>query len=227
MGSWYKRREAQRRFSLYLSATCLATAFGGLIAAAIGNMDGMCSLSGWRWIFIIEGILTVLLALVCFAFLPNVPEQAKWLKDEEREYVRARLRVEQGNSALTHRITVRDVWEVIRDPKAIITGILHLTVSVPGTMGTYFAPTIIESLGIYSRIETQWRTVPVWMVAFVLTLAVAYGSDKIGNRYVLTIVCAVISIVGYAILFETDNVQVRYAALFLAIAGVHALMPCT
>jgi len=227
MGSWYKRREAQRRFSLYLSATCLATAFGGLIAAAIGNMDGMCSLSGWRWIFIIEGILTVLLALVCFAFLPNFPEQAKWLTDEEREYVRARLRVEQGNSALTHRITVRDVWEVIRDPKAIITGILHLTVSVPGTMGTYFAPTIIESLGIYSRIETQWRTVPVWMVAFVLTLAVAYGSDKIGNRYALTIVCAVISIVGYAILFETDNVQVRYAALFLAIAGVHALMPCT
>lgn len=228
MGSWYRRREAQQRFSLYLSATCLATGFGGLIAAAIGNMNGVCGLSGWRWIFIIEGVLTCVLAVICFALLPNFPEQAKWLTEEEREYVRARLRAEQGSSALNHHITIRDVWEVIRDPKVMLAGMLHLAVSVPGNMGTYFAPTIVQSLGIYSRIETQLHTVPVWMVAFVLTLAVAYGSDKIGSRYAATMVTAIITLVGYAILFQvTQNVQARYAALYLAIAGVSALMPGT
>lgn len=228
MGSWYTRKEAQQRFSFYLNATNLSSAFGGLLAAAIGKMDRAGGLAGWRWIFILEGSLTCLVALASFALLPNFPEQAKWLNDEEREFVQARLKAEQGNSVLGHRITICDTWEVLKDPKVLLAGMIHLVISVPGNMGTYFAPTIVESLGVYSPIETQLRTVPVWMVAFALTLIVAYVSDKIQNRYVVTLFCCMVALVGYGILFgDFDSMHTRYGALFLAISGVASLMPGT
>ena len=206
--------------------TNLSSGFGGLIAAAIGKMDGACGLAGWRWIFIIEGMLTCVVALGCYGLLPNFPEQAKWLTAEEREFVQVRLRAEQGSSALEHRITARDVWEVVRDPRVMLAALIHLAISVPGSMGAYFAPTIVENLGVYSPIETQLRTVPVWMVAFVLSLLVAYASDMVQNRYSAALFCCMVGVVGYAMLFQIfNNVQARYAGLFLAVSGVSAMMP--
>lgn len=226
LGSWYTRKEAQKRFSFYLSMVNLSTGFGGLIAAAIGKIDGACGLAGWRWIFIIEGMLTCVVALGCYGLLPNFPEQAKWLTAEEREFVQVRLRAEQGSSALEQRITARDAWEVVKDPRVILAALIHLAISVPGAMGAFFAPTIVENIGDYSPIETQLRTVPVWMVAFALTLLVAYASDMVQNRYGAALFCCIVGITGYAMLFEIfGNVQARYAGLFLAISGVSAMMP--
>src|SRR5437762_13638142 len=58
IGMWYKRHEAQKRYSFFFASTTLAGAFGGLLAAAIGKMDGVRGYLGWRWIFILEGCLT-------------------------------------------------------------------------------------------------------------------------------------------------------------------------
>lgn len=93
---WYKRSEAQRRYSFFFNSTTLAGAFGGLLAAAIGKMNGMRGYSGWRWIFLIEGGLTVFVSFFFYFLLPDFPEEAKWLKEDERQYVAARLRVDQG-----------------------------------------------------------------------------------------------------------------------------------
>ena len=60
---WYKRSQAQKRFSFFFSSTTLAGAFGGLLASAIGKMNGMRGYLAWRWIFILEGILTMAVAL--------------------------------------------------------------------------------------------------------------------------------------------------------------------
>jgi MFS family permease len=71
---WYKRSEAQRRYSFFFSSTTLAGAFGGLLASAIGKMSGMRGYAGWRWIFILEGVLTCVVAIMFFWVLPDFPE---------------------------------------------------------------------------------------------------------------------------------------------------------
>lgn len=76
IGSWYRRDEAQKRFSLFFSSTSLAGAFGGLLASAIGKMDYVRNYRGWRWIFIIEGCFTVLLGVIFLFTFPSFPEQA-------------------------------------------------------------------------------------------------------------------------------------------------------
>lgn len=128
---WYKRDEAQKRFSFFFSSTTLAGAFGGLLASAIGKMDGMRGFRGWRWIFILEGVLTCVVAIFFWFLLPDFPEDAKWLREDERAYVHARLEVDQGKSALERDITLKDVVHVFKDYKIIVGGFMYFGLIVP------------------------------------------------------------------------------------------------
>lgn len=127
IGMWYRRSEAQKRYSFFFSSTTLAGAFGGLLASAIGLMEGMRGYRGWRWIFILEGLLTCVVAIAFFFLLPDFPEDAKWLTEEERNYVQARLRVDQGRSAAERKITIRDIGRVFKDPKIIVGGFMYVS----------------------------------------------------------------------------------------------------
>lgn len=131
IGMWYKRSEAQRRYTLFFSSTQLAAAFGGLLASAIGKMDGRRGYHAWRWIFILEGLLTCVIALAAYFLICDFPEQAKWLTEEERIYVHERLRADQGSSANDPPFTFRDVLLVFKDYKVFLGGLMYFSLIVP------------------------------------------------------------------------------------------------
>ena len=114
---WYTRSEAQKRFSFFFSSTSLAGAFGGLLASGIAKMDGMCGYSGWRWVFIIEGVLTSVVAIILFFFIADFPEDVKWLNEEERTYMRAKLAKDVGKAAHNVHLGKREVLGVFKDCK--------------------------------------------------------------------------------------------------------------
>lgn len=128
---WYRRAEAQKRYSFFFSSTTLAGAFGGLLASAIGKMDGARGYRGWRWIFILEGLLTCIVAIFFWFLLPDFPEDATWLKEDEKAYVKARLEVDQGKSAFERPITFKDVINVFKDYKVIVGGFMYFGLIVP------------------------------------------------------------------------------------------------
>ncbi|KAF4314133.1 Major facilitator superfamily [Botryosphaeria dothidea] len=225
IGMWYRRHEAQRRYSFFFSSTTLAGAFGGLLASAIGKMDGVRGYKGWRWIFILEGLLTVIVSLVFFFLIPNFPEEAKWLSEDEKRYVKARLQADQGRSAAERKITLRDVGHVFKDPKVWIGGFMYFGLIVPAYGYAYFSPAIIKSYG-YSAIQTQLHSVPPWAAAFGFAMIVAYLSDKLRHRFLFTILPIAVAIAGFAILLaEHHNLDLQYAALFLVAMGCYSAMP--
>lgn len=225
IGMWYKRSEAQRRYSFFFSSTSLAGAFGGLLASAIGNMDGLRGYRGWRWIFILEGMLTCLVALAFFFLLPDFPEDARWLTEKERAFVSARLQQDQGRSAAERPITLRDVGNVFKDYKIFLGGLMYFGLIVPAYGYAYFAPTIIRSYG-YSAIGTQLYSVPPWTAAFGLSMLIAYLSDKIKHRFFFTIFPICVAIAGFATLLSvTEDTNVKYASLFLVAMGCYSAMP--
>jgi peroxin-3 len=114
---WYKRSEAQKRFSFFFSSTTLAGAFGGLLASGLGKMDGIRGYGGWRWVFIIEGIITCVVALAWFFVIPDFPEEVKWLTEEEREFIRAKLARDSGGAGHDAKMGLRDVLDVFKDCK--------------------------------------------------------------------------------------------------------------
>ena len=131
IGMWYKRSEAQKRFTFFFSSTSLAGAFSGLLAAALSHMDGVGGYKAWRWIFIIEGLLTCICGLAFFFIVPDFPETAGFLTPAEREFVRRRIEEDQGKSAIEKRITFRDVVGVFKDYKVIIGGFMYFGLIVP------------------------------------------------------------------------------------------------
>lgn len=119
---WYKHEEAQQRFTLYWSSVIIAGAFGGLLATAIANMDGIRGLSNWRWIFIIEGILTIVVGIISFWGLADFPREAKWLTEEERRFVVAKTRTDESHKV---SVTFRDVVNYFKDPKNYVVAIMY------------------------------------------------------------------------------------------------------
>ncbi|KAF1993459.1 putative allantoate permease [Amniculicola lignicola CBS 123094] len=213
---WYKRDESQKRFTVFWCSVLVAGAFGGLLASAIAKMDGVCGLENWRWIFILEGLGTIVVGVVAFYLITDFPAQAPWLTDEERDFIIHR----GGHRETQHRsLTLNDVGWFFMDPKRVLGAFMYWGIVVPVYAYSYFAPTIIKSLG-YSVIQTQLRSVIPFAAALVLCLAVAFVSDWTRTRLPFVVFGLSLAIAGLATLMAVhDNLPVQFGAICLVAMG--------
>jgi MFS family permease len=106
-------RELALRISYFYCASALSGAFSGLLAAAIAKMDGIGGLEGWRWIFILEGIASVVLGIACFFLLIDTPAlSSRWLSPEEIRYLELSMFIKQGGASSTEETGFR--WRDLR-----------------------------------------------------------------------------------------------------------------
>ncbi|PKY02320.1 MFS transporter [Aspergillus campestris IBT 28561] len=227
MGMWYKRSEAQKRFSFFFSSTTLAGAFGGILAYGLGQMDGIRGYGGWRWVFIIEGVMTCVVGIVAFFVVCDFPEDAKWLTEEERDFVRAKLAADTGEAAAHKSLGLRDVLAVFKDYKIFIGGWMYFGQVVTAYGYAYFAPTIIKSYG-YDPVKTQLYSIPPWAAAFGFSMCMAFLSDRLRHRFAFALIPMLIAMIGYAVLLNVTDPKkhmVQYGALFLVTSGCYSAMP--
>ena len=102
--------------------------FGGLLASAIANMKGLQGYNSWRWIFILEGIATILLGIAAFFLVSDFPENSRWLNEEERAFVIARSGVDKKGA---RPITMKDVLLFFTDPKNLLAGMIYFSTVIP------------------------------------------------------------------------------------------------
>ncbi|KAI1267018.1 major facilitator superfamily domain-containing protein [Xylariaceae sp. FL1019] len=220
---WYKRKERQYRVALFFSAASLAGAFGGALAYGIGKLGGVVWENGWHWIFILEGIVTVLVAASAYAFVYNYPDTAKFLNSDERKFIHQRL---AADSDATHdeKFSWGAVRDALKDPKCWLYGLGFHTLSLPLYTLSLFLPTIITNLG-YAAATAQLLTVPPYAFAFGTTLGVAILSERMGKRAVFIGGSALFAAIGYiTLLGNTDPVArpgVSYAGVFFAAGGIY------
>ncbi|KAI1383814.1 MFS general substrate transporter [Hypoxylon trugodes] len=220
---WYKRRERQYRISLFFSAASLAGAFGGILAYGIGRMRGIVWENGWRWIFILEGILTVLVAAAAYGFIHNYPDTSKFLNEDERKFIHQRL---AADSDATHdeKFNWAAVVEALKDVNCWLYGLGFHTMSLPLYTLSLFLPTIISNLG-YTAATAQLLTVPPYAFAFITTVTIAVLSERLGQRAIFIGGSAIFAAIGYAILIgNTDPVGrpgVSYVGVFFSAGGIY------
>ncbi|KAL8678397.1 MAG: hypothetical protein Q9186_005239 [Xanthomendoza sp. 1 TL-2023] len=219
---WYKREEAQRRFTIYWCSVLVATMFGGLLASAIANMDGVRGMRSWRWIFILEGIGTIVIAFAAYFLVADFPIDAKWLTEEEREWVIMRSRSEERSK---QSIDSKAVLHFFADIKNILAGIMYFSIVIPVYAFAYFAPTIVRTLG-YSPVNTQLHTVPPTAAALALCLIMAYLSDRTRLRFPFVGFGLGLVIAGLAILLRVHHFfPAQYAGLCLVAMGAFSAGP--
>ncbi|KAF2466497.1 MFS general substrate transporter [Lindgomyces ingoldianus] len=224
---YYKRYELQWRLTLFFAASIIAGGFGGLLAYAIAKMDGIRGYGGWRWIFILEGLLTVVLGLIAKWWVVDWPETASFLSPDERALLIARLSADSGD-AVMNRLDKRAVRRIFRDPKIYLGTLAYFGIVNTGYAGSFFIPTIVKELG-YTSAAAQVRSIPIFVVATVTALITAWVTDRARHRYAFCILGLTISSIGYILLLAQKHLSsgVKYFALFLIVPGGYIAQPIT
>ncbi|KAK0644421.1 beta-lactamase/transpeptidase-like protein [Cercophora newfieldiana] len=223
LSRWYRRAELTFRISLYIVTAPLAGAFGGLLAGAILGLPRIGSVTSWRMIFLVEGIVTMGLALIAMVALTNGPDSARWLTAEEKTFAVARLQSERkvstgsGASPLVDKMSRRRFVRGILNPVTMSTAVVFLFDAITVQALSFFLPTIVRT--IYPKetvVRQQLYTAPPYLVGVVLTLGLSWLSWRMDRRQVFIVASAPLVMVGYAMFLGSTNPRVRYAATFLA-----------
>jgi MFS family permease len=151
LSMFYTRKQIAFRTAILYSGSQLGNAFGTLLAIGITQLDGTHGLAGWRWLFLIEGILTVGLAIVFACYLPNSPQKVKWLSEQEHQWLGWNYKNDQKQKDNSHEITAwREFILAASDPKTwLMMGTLYATYTSAAVNN--FFPTVVAGLGFFTN----------------------------------------------------------------------------
>ncbi|KAI0820751.1 MFS general substrate transporter [Trametes gibbosa] len=224
LSCWYKRSEFGIRAALFFSAATVSGAFGGLLAAAISHMEGVGGKPAWAWIFIIEGLVTVIAGVASFWIIQDFPDTAKFLTEAERTVVVRRLQSDDQYSAAGENLRWHYIWRSLLDWKTWVGMLLYMGADGPLYAFSLFLPSIINQLG-YTATPANLLTVPVYALACVVTCVVGFVADRHGCRGLLAMICLTVGMVGYIILIVSRNPTLSYIAVYLAACGIYPTIP--
>lgn len=229
LSRWYRRSELTFRLGLYIVMAPMAGAFGGLLASGILKLDSFCGVKSWRMIFVLEGIITVVLAIIAFFTLTDRPETARWLTQEEKDLAIARIKSERvATTEVLDKIDMKKILQGILNPITMLTSFIFLLNNITVQGLAFFAPTIVRT--IYPNktlIQQQLFTVPPYIVGAFFTLFLPGLSWKLDRRQVIMMACTPMVIAGYSIFLATTDANARYGALFLLSSSIFAMGPMT
>jgi len=197
-----------------------------LLAAAISNMDGIGGKPGWAWIFILEGLATVVAGFLSFWIIQDFPDNAKFLTDAERTVVIRRLQGDDQHSAAGEKLRMKYIWQSLSDWKTYLTMLMYAGSAAPLYAFALFLPTIINQLG-YSATPANLLTVPVYVLACIVTCSVGFYGDRKGRRGLLNIIFLCIAAAGYIILIASRTPALSYVAVYLAACGIYPVISNT
>ncbi|KAA1470621.1 MFS general substrate transporter [Dentipellis sp. KUC8613] len=220
LSRWYTRRELAFRSALLYGGLLISNAFGSLMAAGIlGGMEGKRGIRAWRWLFYIEGSITIVVGFFTIFLLPDYPTNTRWLTPAERRLAQVRLSEDAGEA--DEDTATDSPWAgfmlAMKDPKTSIFALISCS-QLLGLSFVNFFPTLTATLGFSTTISLLLAA-PPWIFATIVTCVNAWVADRTGERFwhITTWWWGVIiaNIIGVT----TMSVAGRYVAMFLMATG--------
>lgn len=202
----------------------LSGAFSGLIAAGITDgLDGARGLLAWRWVFIIEGSLTVAIAIAAFFVLPDFPANTRWLSEEERQMAMWRMRRDAAGEEDWTTSADQPLFEgfkmLVCDYKNWILVVIVYGAASAIAINAFF-PTVVASLG-KDRITTLLLTAPPYLLACIVCAAVSWHADRTGERYWHTVSPLATALVGFVVSCAATGIGPRYFGAMIMLPGIY------
>ncbi|VUC24159.1 unnamed protein product [Clonostachys rosea] len=219
---FYNRKQFALRTAILYSGSQLGNAFGGLFAIAILNLDQAHGLAGWRWLFLVEGVITVGLAIIFAFILPNSNKKIMGLSKLECDWIQWNYAQDLGQSDdASQEITAMQGFKMaVKDPKTwLFTGVLYCTYIV-GAVSNFF-PSVVGGLG-YSRNMTYLLTAPPFLLCVICMLVNGFHSDRTRERGYHIIGALLITLVANIIAVSSLNIAARYVAMMLLPASFYS-----
>ncbi|OJJ95144.1 hypothetical protein ASPACDRAFT_36836 [Aspergillus aculeatus ATCC 16872] len=239
LSQWYKRDEISFRTTLFFYGQMFAGATSSLISAGLLKLSGRCGLAGWQWIFLIEGLITIVAAILFILFIPKkagdgspLASMGRWsyFNAREKQIIRDRVLLDDPLKARGDRIKItgRDVWDTVRKP-TVIQHFMITLVSMSAFQGlNQYAPSMIKSFGFSAVRANALASVAVYASIVWLTI-LAWLSDKTGKRGIFVLLCITWNVISYTCLRTMPDDSSRwhkYAVITIAnliYASMHVL----
>jgi ACS family tartrate transporter-like MFS transporter len=215
MTYWFPSSTRARFIALFLAGVPLSNVIGAPISGWLLNLDGH-GLKGWQWMLILEGIPSLLCGIATLWLLPDGPAKAKWLSDEEKRVVAARLAAEPPAALHGFKEMLFDkrIWILMIPDFSIVIALYGLNL---------WQPQMIKAMG-YSNVQTGFIVALPYLLAMAAMVALGYSSDRSGERAGHVAFGAIAGALGMAGAVLLTSHAAIIVALCVACSGIYAAL---
>ncbi|KAF2027210.1 MFS general substrate transporter [Setomelanomma holmii] len=259
LSCWYQRFELQKRNTVFFGIGMLSSAFSGILGYVFSLLSGHGhqaaewlgvhygptkknpkivphfgpGLAGWRWIFILQGVLTVAIGLIGWYYIVDFPElaakpsktQRKFLTQPEADFIVARIEKDR-HDVVAEEFNIRKYLKGALDLKVWgFAAIFMFTTTITYAIA-YFLPIILKDGMGFNTAMANCLIAPPYVFALFVMLAFAWAGDKYHIRSPFIIANGVLGLIGLPLMGFSSNIGVRYFGVFLATAAANANVPC-
>jgi ACS family tartrate transporter-like MFS transporter len=220
---WYPSHERARAVAKFMTATSLAGVVGGPLSSALLRLDGFKGLAGWQWLFLSEGIPTILLGISVLFLLKNKPEEVHWLKPEEKAWLADELQRDRVRYGAAEHHALRDA---VRLPMLWLLAGAYFVSQVGVYIVNLWMPLILNSFsgGVHTAsVIARYATLP-YLAAAVFTVIVGWNSDRTNERRRHIAGCLLLAATGFAWTAVAHNIGVAIVAMTFAAMGLWSMM---
>ena len=229
---WFPSRERARAIAKFMTATSIAGVVGAPISGALLNLEGYRHLHGWQWLFLVEGIPSLLMGFSVLVLLKDKPDDARWLSVEEKVWLDAELELDrqEGGAAEKHRLMdafkMPMVWLLAGICFLDQVGVYTVNLWMPLILNTFLhgpgGATGSLSAADASRIA-GYATIP-YAAAAIFTVVIGYSSDRTGERRWHIAGCMVLSAIGFGWAGAAHSLGAELMGFTLAAMGYWSIM---
>ena len=219
---WFPAAKRAQVTAIFMAAAPLSTALGSPLSAALLQMHGMMGFAGWQWMFMLEAIPAVLLGVVVLFFLTDRPAKAKWLTNEEREWLQGTLQAEEQSRSATGSHS--SIWRGLADRRVLALALVYFGTSAGLYTLSIWSPQIIHSLGASSLATGFLNALPA-ILGVVAMILWARHSDRKGERSWHVITACLLAAAGLVYAGNITTLLGVIMALALVNIGISAAKP--
>ncbi|KAJ8079919.1 hypothetical protein PM082_016744 [Marasmius tenuissimus] len=220
LSRWYTKKELALRSSIFYAGLLASNAFGTLMAAGVlSGMEGKLGIRAWRWLFFIEGAITMFVGLTCIGLLPDYPHNTRWITGQERRLAQARLAEDacEADQDSESESPLKGLKMAITDVKVLLLAAVNLS-QLLGLSFINFFPTLTATLGFNTTISLLLAA-PPWIIATVFCCLNAWHADRTGERFFHIAGWWWGVMLGFIIALSTMNTAARYISMFFMAWG--------
>ncbi|ABD88264.1 MFS transporter [Rhodopseudomonas palustris] len=201
---WLPSQYRARILATFTVSIPLATFLGSPLSVGLLELDGILGLRGWQWLFILEGIPTVLLGVVCLFVLTDKPAQASWLTAEQRNWLVGRM---ESEAAARKPVGHLSLWQLATNKYFLVMGLVCSGASATGSVLSVWQPQLLKSFGL-SNLQTGFVNAIPYGIATLLMVLWGRHSDKSGERRWHTAIPLLLAACGFTALGMTGTAVV-------------------
>ncbi|BCS17334.1 uncharacterized protein APUU_10162A [Aspergillus puulaauensis] len=221
---WYKRFEVGKRLATFWLMSVVLNAFAAIFAYALTLLNGTHGLSGWRWIFIIEGAITVGVCAIGWFIIIDFPTKAEgFLSPEEKQFVIDRINHDRGD-AEEDPLTAAKILHHLKDWKLYFWAFNLMASTLPGYAYSYFKTIILTGMGFTGK-ESQLLSAPPYILAAAATYVSGWLTDRYQIRGPVIAVHQVLTAAGMLVTAYAKSNAARYFGVFLGVGFLQFCIP--